>query len=88
MFYAALLGGVAGIVWGLALGDVSIGLIIGVLVGLAVGALLGVMAGLAMKRGGVQSGEAMFVNGALLAPLAIVSIGLGLLVWLIRAIFL
>lgn len=86
MAYATVLGGLAGIVWGLALGNVTNGLIIGVLAGLLVGAALGVMGGWAVK-GGMEGGEAMFVSGSLLAPLAVVSIGLGVVVWLVRVIF-
>lgn len=86
MVYAAVLGGVAGIVWGLALDNVTNGLIIGVLVGLVVGAVLGVVGGSAVK-GGLEAGEAMFVSGSLLAPLAAISIGLGVIVWLVRVIF-
>lgn len=85
--YAAVLGGIAGIVWGLAVqGGIGSGLLVGILVGLVVGALLGVMGGSAVK-GGVEDGEAMFVTGSMLAPLAVLSIGLGVLVWLIRVIF-
>lgn len=89
--YTAAIGGVAGIVWGLAL-DVAVttALVVGLVVGAVIGALLSWLAHAvareASSRGGTQTGEAMFVSGSIVALLGVLSIGLGLLVWLIGLI--
>jgi hypothetical protein len=89
-FYASAIGGVAGIVWALAL-DVSLAtaLVVGLVVGAVIGATLGWLAHAVVRdvssRGGdMQTGEGMFVSGSIVALLGMLSIGLGLLVWLIR----
>lgn len=90
-FFAALttaaIGGVLGMAWGLAL-DVSIGraLVVGLIAGIVASLLLGVVARRAVgdPHGGLQAGEAMAVSGAMIGGLAMLTLGLAVLVWLVR----
>jgi hypothetical protein len=89
--YTAAIGCVAGVVWGLALdASVTTALFIGAVAGAVIGALLGWLARAVShgggSRSGIQTGEAMFVSGSIVALLAVLSIGAGLVVWLISVI--
>lgn len=90
--YTAGIGAIGGVVWGFAL-DVDVWT--AVIVGLAVGAVVGVFLTWlsraasrdSQRRGGdLQMGEAMFASGGIVVLLAVLSIGLGLVVWLIRVL--
>lgn len=90
--YSAGIGGVSGVVWGLALDvDISTGLIVGLIFGALIGTFVVWLAQTASRdsaRSGsdLQRGEAMFISGGLVGSLAALSIGLGLAVWLIRVL--
>ncbi len=63
------------------------GVIIGSVVGLILGILVGLLGKSASLGGNIQKSEATFVNTSILTMLAIFSIGLGVVAWLVKFIF-
>lgn len=88
LFYGAVIGLVSGLIWTLALhGRFSVGLITGAVVGAAVAAVLTFFGKLARTGSNLQPGETSFVSNGILTFLGVGAFGIGLVVWLVRALF-
>lgn len=79
---------VIGLVWCFALNaDLKTGITYSAISGVIFGFLLGLIQNAVVARGNVKKGEGMFVSGSLLAMLTLLGVILGVIVWIIRAIF-
>lgn len=86
IIYGLIIGAINGVLWGAVFGMTN-GVIIGSVVGLILGILVGLLGKSASLGGNVQRGEVTFVNSSILTMLAVFSIGLGIIAWLVKFIF-
>lgn len=86
VIYGLIIGAINGLLWGSVFGTTN-GVMIGSIVGLILGILVGLLGKSASLGGNLQRGEIKFVNSSILTMLAIFSIGLSVIAWLVKFIF-
>jgi hypothetical protein len=88
LFWVAVFGSLVGLVWGLAVdGNMSVAASVGAASGVVVGLLLNVIARAAKLGGNLTDRECMFVVSNIAAAILMLAGALGLIVWIVRAVF-
>lgn len=81
-------GCIVGIIWSLALkSQITKGLFWGALIGVLIGLLIGFIQKGVVKRGNINSKESSFISGSFTSVLLFIGIILGVITWIVRAIF-
>ena len=88
ILYSIIIGLLSGLIWSYSLNtSISMGLIYGVIIFIIIGIVLSLIGKMASSQGDVTKGENNFVSNSFLTMLGIISIILGLIVWIVRVIF-